>query len=143
MMSTQGSSANMAFVKDPHNVFGAIDPDRGYALVRIFRDVPQDKAWFEFVFEGVHFQARAKYSVSREEQKFTYVFDVSQLESFFRCGTSHRTARYNPTREEFRAVVLPALRDAVVAHVTRRPGRDSNVEIRFVEYEGDNESKAF
>src|SRR5215475_2267819 len=142
MVNTQGSAANMAFVKDPHNVFGAVDPDRGYSLVRIFRDVPQDEAWFERVFEGVHFQARAKYSVSREEQKFTYIFDVSQLENSFRYGTSHRTARYDPSPEEFRAVALPALQDAVAAQVTRRPGRDSIVEIRFVEHETGNESKA-
>jgi len=142
----------MTFVGDP-NALRVIDPERGYALEAYFHDVPKDERWFSFLFEDIEFIAKAKYSWSKDDPRSTYVFQIEQLEHSLRTAPSRRRPRYNPSPQEFREAVLPALRDAIVAlvrHTIYRgprerllnvPGRQSNIEVIFTDVAPDGGSK--
>jgi hypothetical protein len=133
------SSANertspMAFLKDQKSL-GVIDSENGYALKPYVRDVPRDEKWFRFLFEDREFIAKAKCSWSEDGNRVIYVFQVKQLENSFQFSPSHRDPRYEPTPQEFRARVLPALSDAVAAMMRHwLPNRPSlAVEVQLID----------
>ena len=110
----------MTFIADPKNGRRVFDPERGYALTKIFRDVPKGEAWFDFFFEGTTFQVKSSVSWSDDRNKYTYTLGVKQLEDSFRW--LRREPVHQPGLEEFRATVLPALREAIVAQLIRVSG---------------------
>ena len=112
----------MTFIADPKNGRRVFDPESGYALTKIFRDVPKDEAWFDFFFEDTTFLVKSNVSWSRDRNKCTYVIQVKQLEDSFRHSPSHRKPAYQPSPQEFRATLLPALRAAIVAQLMRTSG---------------------
>jgi len=64
-----------------------------------------------------------------------FVFQIKRLEHNFRYSPSHREPRYEPSPQEFRASVLPALSDAVVAMIRRMHSSQPNltVDVQFID----------
>jgi hypothetical protein len=112
----------MTFIADPRNRRSVFDPDSGYVLTKIFRYVPKDEAWFDFFFEDTTFLVKSNVSWSHDRNKYTYVIQVKQLEDSFRASLSRRKPAYQASPQEFRAIALPALRDAIVAQQIRNSG---------------------
>ncbi len=113
---------SITFIADPKNGRRVFDPESGYALTRIYRDVPKGEEWFDFLFEGTTFEVKASFSWSDDGSKGTYVLQVKQLGDSFRHSPSRREPAHKPSPQEFRATVLPTLRDALVAQHRRTSG---------------------
>ena len=112
----------MTFIADPKNGRRVFDPESGYALTKIFRDVPNEEAWFDFFLEDTTFLVKSNVSWSHDRNKCSYVIQVKQVEDSFRNSPSRRKPAYQPSPQEFRTTVLPALREAIVAQLIRVSG---------------------
>lgn len=110
----------MTFVADPENGRRVFDPETGYALVKVYRDVPNDEAWFDFFLEGTRFLVKSKVSWSDDHNKATFTVRIKQLEDSFRQRLHPHL--YQPSPEELHAVAFPALREALLAHLVRTRG---------------------
>jgi hypothetical protein len=139
MSVSQEITLPMPFIKDPKAI-RVVDPESGNSLMKYVRDVPAGESWFRFVFNGIDFLAKARSSWTDSDENVTFTFQVSQLENSLRFSHSLGNPRYEPSQEEFRAAVLPALSDAVDAlmhHVIDRRGGQPQftVEVKFVDRE--------
>src|SRR5690349_13062631 len=134
----------MTFIADPRNGRRVFDPDSGYALTKVFRDVPKNEAWFDFFFEDTTFLVKSNVSWSDDRRRCTYAIQVKQLEDSFRHSPSGRKPAYQPSPREFRATVLPAVRDAIAAQLARTSGdprivrEPLKIDVEFIDHAGDD-----
>jgi hypothetical protein len=112
----------MTFIADPENGRRVFDPVSGYALTKVFRDVPKSDAWFDFFYEGVTFLVKSNVTWSDNRNKCVYSLEVSQIENSVRQSPSRRKLGRVIESQEFRSSVLPALRDAIVSQAIRTRG---------------------
>jgi len=92
----------------------ASDPVNNLAITRFIRDVPRGERWFYFTIKGVQFRVKTKFSVLEEEMEFRYICEVAELEKSFSTALIYENPKYSPDPVEFRQVVLPQLRDAII-----------------------------
>jgi hypothetical protein len=127
----------MTFIEDPKNGRRVADSESGHALTQIYRDVPIDEQWFDFVFESTKFLVKAKFSWSDNGSRCTYTLQAKQLEDSFQQSAQRHEQPYKPNPEEFRVAVLPALRDAIVARLAlslpAHTRKNLKVDVNFAE----------
>lgn len=109
----------LTFISDPESRRRVFDPESGYELKAIFRDVPKDEFWFDFCFEDITFMVKSKLSWSEDRMRCTFTFNVAQLYHRYRYSALRRRRGETMYLADFRAHALPHLRDAVVAFVAR------------------------
>jgi hypothetical protein len=142
-LEIQGSATSVPFIPDQKNGRRVFDPETGYALTKVFRDVPIGEAWFDFLFEEIALTVKSKFSWSDGGKKCTYVVQVQQLEAMLPYAPSSRRPAYRPSPQELRAALLPVLRDAIVAQHVRivsnplMPRKTIDVDVEFVDRTAD------
>jgi hypothetical protein len=112
----------MEFIADPKNLRRVFAPGTAYALVSISRDVPTDQVWFDFYIDDTRFEVRSRFAWSNGGKNCTCAMQVQELETRLQYAWSPHGPAYRPSPAEFRTVLLPALRDAIVAWHLRRSG---------------------
>ncbi|WP_315799392.1 hypothetical protein [Bradyrhizobium sp. SZCCHNR1002] len=137
----------MAFISDPENRRRVFDPESGFELTGIFRDVPKDEFWFDFSSEHIAFMAKSKLSWSADRMQCMFTFNVAQLYHSYRCNPLRKLGRETMSASDFCATILQKLHEAVVAFVTRASGDPRIIgerlkaEVEFVDHAPDDSGR--